>query len=167
MIGEPTYKDIAKINLQLNVNAATVYSSRGNGRLGLLALTVTSEVYTLHSDQPFEPPANPGPTPEYPDNPMQHQIQLATQAHATSLKAWEEYKATDKALKQQLLSAISEQFYKALRNRIVGYTNITTLQILTHLCTTCGKITANDLMKNDTKIKQNYNSTQPFEDLID
>ena len=77
VIGEPTYEDIAKINLQLNANAASVFSALGNSQLGLLILTVTPEVYALHSATAFVAPVNPGPTLTYPDNPTQHQIQLA------------------------------------------------------------------------------------------
>ena len=139
----------------------------GNGQLGLLILTVTPEVYALHSATAFVAPVNLGPTPTYPYNPTQHQIQLANQQHAEALRVWKEYTLTDKALKQQLLSAISEQFYKALCNRTVGYANVTTLQILTYLYNTYGKISATDLMNNDTKMKQSYDPTQPFEDLID
>lgn len=69
VIGEPTYKDLDRINLQLNTDAASVYSSLGSGQQGLLKLTVTEEIYGLHLETPFVAPINPGTKPTYPDNP--------------------------------------------------------------------------------------------------
>ena len=97
--GEPAHEDIAKINLQLNANAASVFSALGNGELGLLALTITPEVCALHSVIPFVAPVNPGPAPTYSENPAQHQIQLANQQHSESLRVWKEHTSADKALK--------------------------------------------------------------------
>ena len=45
IIGQPTYDSIRELNKKLNANAASVYSHLGNGKLGLLYLTVTPEVY--------------------------------------------------------------------------------------------------------------------------
>ena len=39
-VGQLSYETIAEIQLKLNTNAAYIYSHRGNGRLGLLFLTV-------------------------------------------------------------------------------------------------------------------------------
>ena len=69
--GLPTYDSIKSLHKKLNANAASVYSHLGNGRLGLLYLTVTPEVYNTLSETPFNPPTNPGPVVAYPDIPIQ------------------------------------------------------------------------------------------------
>jgi hypothetical protein len=71
--------------------------------------------------------------------------------------------STDKTLKQQLLAAIDNIYYRSLRNRITGYANVTTLTILRHLCDTCGKISPTDLIDIDTRMKAPYDPSQPIE----
>src|SRR5688572_28034378 len=63
IIGKPTYIVIAKVNLKLNRNAASVYSSLGNGNHRLLALTITPAVFNAHSAVTFVTPVSPGPNP--------------------------------------------------------------------------------------------------------
>jgi hypothetical protein len=80
---------------------------------------------------------------------------------------WKEYLSTDKALKQQLLAAIDDIYYRSLRNRITGYANVTTLTILRHLYDTYGNISPTDLIDNDTRMKAPYDPSQPIELLFD
>ena len=51
-------------------------------------------------------------------------------------KSSKEYDNTDKSLKKLLISAVDDIFLCAIRARYVGYANITTRQMLTHLYTT-------------------------------
>ena len=44
IVGQPSYKTIAELQLKLNTNAASIYSHCRNGRLGLLFLTVKPAV---------------------------------------------------------------------------------------------------------------------------
>jgi len=74
IIGQPNYESLAEVHLKLNTNAALVHSHLGDGRLGLLYLTVTPVVYNTQSNIPFVPPTNPGPIPMIPNNATAHQI---------------------------------------------------------------------------------------------
>jgi hypothetical protein len=167
VIGMPIYATISKVNLQVNANAASVTSDHGYGTLGLLALTGTPAVYNTLTDTPFEVPINPGPNPAIPANATGAQIEANTRAHKENLQIWREYFATNKALKQQLLSAIQEMYYKALCHRITGYATVTTRQILTHLYATYGNITPADLANNDARLKAPFNPSQPIKILFD
>ena len=69
----------------------------------------------------------------------------------------------DKALKQLLPGAVDETFVRALRNRHIGYTNITALQFHTHLSTTYTNIHTIDLEANIAKMKMPYNVNLPIE----
>jgi hypothetical protein len=71
--------------------------------------------------------------------------------------------STDKTLKQQLLAAINDIYYRSLRNRITGYASVTTLTILCHLYDSYGNIWPTDLIDNDTRMKAPYDPTQPME----
>jgi hypothetical protein len=66
IVGQPTYDSIRALHKKVNANAASVNSHLGNGRLGLLYLTVTPAVYRTLSDREFHPPQNPGPTVNIP-----------------------------------------------------------------------------------------------------
>jgi hypothetical protein len=167
VIGIPTYESIADLNLKLNANAASVHSNLGDGAHGLLALTIDPAVYNTISPIPFVPPANPGINPLIPALSTNAIITELTRQHATSLKTWQEYQSTDKALKQQLLAAIDSIYYRSLRNRITGYANVATLTILRHLYDTYGNISPTDLIDNDTRMKAPYDPSQPIELLFD
>jgi len=130
VIGVSTYETIASMHLMLNANDAYVHSNLGNRQLGLLYPTNTPEMYNTHSEVPFEPPNNLGITLTLGANTMAAQINAANIKHQESKRNWLEYMRTDKALKQQLLQEFNEMYYRTLRNRITGYANITTLNIL-------------------------------------
>ena len=163
ILGEPSYESIKALHQKLNTNAASVRSHLGNGRLGLLYLTVTPEVYNTLSEVEFAPPPNPGPTVEYPDNATQYQIQAANEAYEKAAKLFNEYDACDRALKQLLLGAVDDMFINALCDRHVGYANVTTLDMLTHLYDTYGKITEIDLNKNQEVMNEPFDHNLPIE----
>ena len=66
IVGQPSYETIAELQLKLSTNAASIYSHRGNGRLGLLFLTVKPAVYNTQSTETFAPPNKPWPKPHDP-----------------------------------------------------------------------------------------------------
>jgi hypothetical protein len=113
------------------------------------------------------PPANPGANPILPDNATVAFIAKLTRQHAASLRIWKEHLSTNKTLKQQLLAAIDDIYYRSLRNRITGYANVTTFAILHHLYDTYGNISPTDPIDNDTRMKAPYDPSQPIELLFD
>jgi hypothetical protein len=167
IVGIPSYTTIASLNLQLNANAASIQSNLGNGTLGLLSLTVSPDVYNTLSDTPFIVPVNPGAQPIIPDAATAAMIAALTRTHTENIRIWREYLATDKGLKQQLIHAVDEMYYKTLRNRITGYASVTTRNILEHLYLTYGHISPADLADNDATMKSAYDPSQPIEVLFD
>jgi regulator of replication initiation timing len=167
VIGIPTYETISEVNLQLNANAASVHSNLGDGAHGLLALTINPAVFNTLSAVAFVVPVNPGAQPVIPAGATNHQINAIQNQHKENHRIWKEYLATDKALKQMLLAAVNEMYYRSLRNRITGYANVSTLAILTHLYTTYGNINPTDLIENDSRMKKSYDPSQPIETLFD
>ena len=163
IVGQPTYDTIKNLHKKLSANAASVHSHLGNGRLGLLYLTVTPEVYNTLSNVPFNPPTNPGPLPTYPDGATQHQILAANKAHELQVQLFKQYDACDRALKQLLLGAVDDIFVNALSNTHIGYANTTTLQLITHLYDNYGKITDADLRKNQETMVENLDTNLPIE----
>ena len=149
IIGQPGYDTIKPLHQKLSADAASIISHLGNGRLCLIYLTVITPVYNTLSAVAFIPPVNPGTTVVYPNiNPTHFQIQAANTTHASQFKLFQQYNATDRALKQILLSAVDDMLVNALCDPHVGYANVTTLQLLTHLYDTYAKITAGNLEEN-------------------
>jgi hypothetical protein len=165
--GMPNYEALSDLNLKLNSNASSVHSDLGNGQLGLLALTVSVAVYNTLSNIPFVPPLNPGPTAVIPAIATAAQISNLHRLHTEALARFREYIATDKALKQQLITAIQPMYLRALSHRITGFANVTTRQMLVHLYTNYGRLTPADVQANDHTMKAQYDPNQPIETLFD
>jgi hypothetical protein len=110
--GIPTYKALAKVNLKLNPNAASVHSNLGDGTHGLLTLSLDPVIYYLTvSNIPFIAPVNPGPQLIIPAAATATQISGLTHEHKANHQLWRKYLATNKALKQQLLGAINKMYF--------------------------------------------------------
>ena len=166
-MGQPAFNTLEALKLFLGTNSASVISHLGNGALGLLWIIISDTVYDTLSCTLFIPPANPGLIPVIPDEQTQFQISAITDTHRQQSNLFHEFNNTDKALKQQLLGAMDDMFTCALKNRFIGYANVTTKQLLTHLFTTYGKITGNDLRLNDASMNRAYNVNLPIEVLFD
>jgi hypothetical protein len=159
IVGQPTYETLAEVHLKLNTNAPSVQSHLRNGRLGLLFLTASPAVYNTQSAVIFVPPANPGPAPVIAAGLTGPQIADLCCQYNISAKLYHKYDATGKALKSLLIAAVDETYVRALRDKYIGYANVTVLEMLTHLYTT--KITESDLEANDERMKADYDVNQP------
>ena len=167
IIGIPAYESIAELNLQLNANAASVQSNLGDGQLGLLALTVSPAVYNTLSAVAFQHPVNPGTSPIIPANATTSVTSAITRRFTTEAAIFKEYHATDNALKQQVIGCVDSMYLRTLSNRVTGFANVTTRQILVHLYRTYGRLSPADLIANDAKMKSPYDANQPIESFID
>ena len=167
IISQPNYESISGANLCLNSNSASIQSHLDDGALGLLYLTVHAPVYNTLSLIPFIPLVNPGPDPIIPPDSTGPQIFNIRLQFATAAKLFKQYDAVDKALKQQLLGCVNDMFVRALRNRHIGYTNITTLEILTHLYNTYAQIKPSDLDANYKRMKAPYDVNLHIETFFD
>jgi len=91
IVGIPTYESIAKLNLQLNANAASVQSNLGDGQLGLLALTVSPAVFNTLSAVAFVHPVNPGTNPVIPLGATTNVTSHLTRVFTTQKAIFREY----------------------------------------------------------------------------
>lgn len=163
----PDYAAIAKLNLQLNANAASVPSARGDGRHGLLALTVSPQVYLTTTGMNFVPPTNPGVHPVgIPATATNVQIAYAQRQHEADIKEWQQWVKTDQALKNQLIAAVPSIYLSTLRSALTEYSNVTTRQMLEHLYRVYGKITPAQMAENDKKMRAPFDPNQPFENFV-
>ena len=144
--GMPGYPEIKRVHIMLNANASSIFSPLGNGTSGLLALTISLPQYFAVTGANWMPPANPGMVPLIPINADGAAIKIISDNHRDMLSQWKTYTTTDKALRQQLIGAIESLWLSGLTNRLTGYGNIPTKQILSFLYCNYGRITEADLV---------------------
>jgi hypothetical protein len=148
-VGAPTYATLNNLQREISSNAASVHSDGGDGASGHLALTISHERYLELSDGvPFIAPVNPNIAPVHPANATGPMIAEINRQHLVDVQIFRTYKETDKALRQQLIAAVQDDYISGLCHPVVGYGKTTCLQLLTHLWTHFGKITADELEKN-------------------
>ena len=75
------------------------------------------------------------------------------------------FHATKALLKTQLLAAVPDTYTKILKHTQFGYANTTVLQLLTHLDTTYGTVTFDDLNTNLQNMTHQWDPSQPLKDL--
>ena len=163
----PTYESIANVRSLLSANAASVASQRGGGNNGYLGIVLSDAVYTTVSGIPWVSPQYPGAMPNIPANATAAQTGEVVRQHTEALRDWKEYTNMQSALKKQLIAAVDPIYLRAIRNRHVGFKNHSVRDILQHLLTSYGNITAIDLDKNMEAMKAPWDPSQPFEVLID
>jgi hypothetical protein len=80
--------------------------------------------------------------------------------HDESLCLWQQYNKINSALKQQLISCMSNSCIRTLQDCHTGFANVSTLELIEHLLPAYGNITPTAFAKNDTQFKAAYNPSQ-------
>ena len=126
----PHYFSIAKAHANLNGDATSVYSPRGNPALGHYILTASDDEYLLHSGIGFIIPFNPGVHPVIAPGATEDQIAHAKHENEESTCKLRLFKAVDNALKNQLVNAIDDIYIKNLYDRVTGFVTRSARDIL-------------------------------------
>ena len=69
------------------------------------------------------------------------------------MRLFNEYHAVDRACKKVISKLIPQKFYKSLSSSIIGYTKVTSLEIMTHLISEYAELEEEDIQEIDRKIK--------------
>ena len=73
-------------------------------------------------------------------------------------------KSVDTGIKRQLIEAVSPDYLAAKKDRLLGYTKVTSLDLLNHLVKTYGGYNRDDRKKNEELIMKSWDSsTEAFE----
>jgi hypothetical protein len=159
---DPTYATIKTAQRELSANASSIHTNEGGGLHGHLALTVTPKVYLLLAGMPFDPPVNPPPNPIHLEGATAAQITEANRLHAAAVRTFQLYHNTDKALVRQLIAATPQYYITELCDDIVGYANVTCLELLTFLYTKYGIISQSELDNNTKRMSIAWNPPTPI-----
>jgi hypothetical protein len=171
---KPTYHSLLTAQTALNTNAASIDTTHGTGLHGLLVLTMAPTEFAAMINPPNNADAdanananaNTHPAPPNPGALAPDATIAAARHHAERLFHYHTYHSTDKALKKLLLAACPDLYLSAIKHSRTGYATTTTLQMLTHLWSTYGDITPDDLNNNLTTMSQAWHPTTPIETLF-
>jgi hypothetical protein len=76
------------------------------------------------------------------------------------------YHNVDQAIKKLIIESFEDAYLNALSDKIVGYANCTSLQLLTHLLTYYDMIAPTELTQNYERLNVPYDPNQPLETLF-
>ncbi|KAL7453787.1 hypothetical protein ACHAWC_005423 [Mediolabrus comicus] len=135
--GEPQAEDVTLLVRELAERAAEVATTLGGG-----------EPWAFRTGKVFTTPTYPGV----------YDINIAANAanaararaeaeHRALIQQYEVFKGVEKGLKNLIVEAVEEDYLEGLKDDIVGYINVTPLQMIQHLQTTTATLTVVDVSK--------------------
>lgn len=130
--GQPTNRDIDRLEDELTAIASSFHSELGGGLHGHAGLIKSDADYDLIvPGTPFVFPANPG---VYPAGAMTTAQRPQREAeHKALIVQFQTCIGASKGLKDLILKSVEEDYLLELRSVGIGYLNVTPLQMLTHL----------------------------------
>jgi hypothetical protein len=120
---DPTFETLQVLQVQLNVNAASIHSDRGDGVNDHLALMTTPTYYAIIgiNHAAFRPPTNPPAVPAHADEAKSAQIAEDNRDHAHQWHEFNHYYNVDKHLHNQLITAVPAIYIVALHDPVVAF----------------------------------------------
>jgi hypothetical protein len=164
--GEPTFEDLMVIRRLLNTDAMSISSYKGRGRHGHLGIIMTNEEYFAIAVNVFPVPINPGPSAAVVMGMMAAVIAEMTRIHREATQVYRTYHNVDQAIKNLIIESFDDGYLNALSDKILGYANCTSLQLLTHLLTYYAMIAPTELTQNYERLNTPYDPNQPIETLF-
>ena len=126
----------------------------GCDTLGYLVLTAQPAVFNTHCGTEFITPRNPGIHPVMPDPaPTAAIVSDLVRMHKHQVCLFNKYCAVNLACKKVISKFIPEKLYKSLSSLIIGFADITSLEILTHIITEYAELEEEDVQDIDRKMK--------------
>jgi hypothetical protein len=165
---EPTIATILVTHVELNANAASIYSTRGDGVHGHLALTINAANYKQCSIGcvAFQVPTTPPALPAHKDKAMDAEIAEENRQHKGILAEFVLWHNADAILCNLLIAAVPTIFLAAMRNPVTGFGNVSCLSLLNHLHDVYGHITEKELEHNIQRMRTQWHHHTAIESLF-
>jgi hypothetical protein len=156
---QPTFTSILIAHVELNANVASIYSARGDGLQGHLALTIDENDYVERSlgNKPFLPPIAPPTFLIHSETSSDAQIAETNRQHKSRKEEFILFHNANTALRNLLIAAVPPIFLADQRNPMTGLGSKTVLQLLTYLHTTFGSISEKELEQNTARMQLQWN----------
>jgi hypothetical protein len=126
----------------------SVASYEGGGSHGHLGIIMTNEEYFAIAIDLFPVPAYPGPSAAVVAGMTAAIIAETTGLHKEATQVYRTYHNVDQGIKKLIIESFDDACLNALSNEIVGYSNCTSLQLLTHPLTYYAMIAPTELTQN-------------------
>jgi hypothetical protein len=165
--GKPTNQSLQLLQREINDNAMSIPSQRGDGIHGHLQFVISNAAYLAIANVPFLIPAHPGNAPIHQPNATAAQITETNRQYAADLDEHRHANKLNQALKKQLLEAVDRIYVTELSDPTLGFANRTVRDLLNHLHATYGTITFSQLDENLATLDQTFNPDEPLELLWD
>jgi hypothetical protein len=164
--GEPIFEDLKVIWRLLNTNAMSIASYESGGRHGHLGIIMTNEEYFAIAVNVLPVPNNTGPSAAVVTGMTAAVIAETTRLHREATQVYRTYYNVYQAIKKLIIESFDDAYHNALSDKIMGYANCTSLQLLSHLLTYYAMIAPTELTQNYERLNTPYNPNQPIEMLF-
>jgi hypothetical protein len=144
----------------------SVASYKGGGRHRHIGIIMTNEEYFEIAVDVFPVPNNPGTSAAVVTGMTAAVIAETTRLHRDATQVYRTYHNVDQAIKKLIIKSFDDAYLNALSDEIVGYTNVTSLQLLTHLLTYYAMIAPTELTQNYELLNTPCDPNQPIEMLF-
>jgi hypothetical protein len=150
--GKPTFKALKVIRRIINTNAMSAASYEGGGCHGHLDIIMTNKEYFAIAVDVFPVPGNPGPSDTVVAGMAAAVIAETTRLHREATQVYRTYRNVDQAIKKLIIESFDDADLNALSDKIVGYANCTSLQLLTHILTYYAMIAPTELTQSYARL---------------
>jgi hypothetical protein len=113
----------------------SVASYKGGGCHGHLGIIMKNEKYFAIAVDVYPVPANPGPSAAVVAGTTAAIIAETTRLHREARHVYRTNHNVDQAIKKLIIESFDDAYLNPLSDKIMGYANCTSLQLLTHLLT--------------------------------
>jgi hypothetical protein len=127
---------------------------------------MTNEEYFPVAVDVFPVPNNPRPSAAVVAGMTAAVIAKTTRLHKEATQVYRTYHNVDQDIKKLIIELFDEAYLNAPSDKIVGYANCTSLQLLTHLLTYYAMIAPTELTQNSERLNAPYDPNQPIETLF-
>jgi hypothetical protein len=169
--GELDYQTIHATRKSLQANSRAIDTHLGGGTLGHLGLIISDASYAMIAPTTdagpklWIIPQAPGRAPAKTDG-TSAQISDARHVWEEDVQTYRTYTSVQQALKKQIISVFEPMHLDVLNDNMVGFVNISARDMLDHLFSTYGNITAVDLEINFEHMRRAWYPQQPVESLF-
>jgi hypothetical protein len=169
--GEPDHQTIHATRKFLQANSRAIDTHLGRGTLGHLGLIISDASYAMIAPRTaagptlWKIPQAPGRAPAN-RNGTAAQISAARHIWEEDVQTYRTCTSVQQALKKQIISVFEPIYLDILNDKMVGYANISAINMLDHLFETYGNITAVNLEINFEHMRRAWDPQQPVESIF-
>lgn len=164
---QPNQISIQILRKELYQNARSIYSPRGGGANGHLAVVMEPADYLVRAGVAFLPPVHPGATPIHAAGASQFAIAETNRQFKQDTDDHSLYLLVINELRKQVLEAVNKRYIAVLEDPIYGFSDRTLQELLAHLVTAYGTIKQSDIEANRGKLLAPWKMEDPIENLWD